>query len=47
MLAWFLPTLQHVNIDVAHVLLNTVLRVLLPLIVSIYLNTVCAAIFYK
>ena len=35
MLAWLLTDVQDLNISVGEVLLNTVLRVLLPLIVSI------------
>ena len=38
MVAWLVPTLQHVHIDVGQVLLNAVLRVLLPLFVSIKLH---------
>ena len=35
MLTWFIPTSQHVHLDVGQVSLNIVLRVLLPLVVSI------------
>ena len=35
MLTWFIPTLPHVHLDVGQVSLNIVLRVLLPLVVSI------------
>jgi hypothetical protein len=41
MLAWLVPTLQDVQIDVGQVLLNTVLRVLLPLLVSAFRVLVC------
>ena len=34
MLAWLVPTLQNVHINVGKVLLNTVLRVLLPLLIG-------------
>ena len=36
MLVWLIPSLQHIHIDVGKILLSTVIRILLPLLVSSY-----------
>ena len=47
MLAWLLTDVQDLNISVGEVLLNTVLRVLLPLIVSILIIIIIIILYYN
>ena len=35
MLVWLIPSLQNIHIDVENILVSTVIRILLPLLVSI------------